>query len=339
MTFAPGPTGPRKSSRERFFEEDAVGLPNWLIDRARKLAFNVGGDLESRLNALAGEWEKTLAASDLTHSNSPIVSAIARFFAEHGPPEVRAVMERTFIGMSEEYGEDGNARASGARPEYDGHLITVNAELEYDLARAADLYSAYVQLNRVSQDAAPSEQTPAIALVMLCLDILGYRKALAPDVFDWISEERRASFDRVAGDLLVWGLAFVLGHELGHHVLGHTTGPPDPQRDERYKKELEADHFATRVLFESARAHPDYSGTSLALLAGPLVALTAMAIEQADPAVGGDTHPSAAERWARVNESARAYVHDDERIAMLRLFENVNGLILKRLELWPERWW
>jgi hypothetical protein len=338
MTFAPGRPGPGKSNRERFFDEDAVAMPNWLIDRARKLAYIVGGELEPMLNSVADEWEKQLTSSDLALSNSPIVSAIAKFFVEHGSAELRGTIKRTFIGMSEEYGEDANARARGARPGYEGHLITVNAEMEYDLARAADLYSAYVHLAGVARDAAGSEMLLAIKLVLLCLDIAGYRKPLTPDAFDWLPDDVRADFDTRAGEFLIWGMAFVLGHELGHHALGHTgAGRSEEQLLDRHQSELDADAFAVQGMFESARDLPD--GRPAWLLAGPLVALTALALEQADGVAASETHPSPAERWAKVSRAVAVLVEPDEHDALVSLFEGVNDYLMRHLETWPRKWW
>jgi hypothetical protein len=339
MTFAPE-QGPTKSSRQRFFDEDSVAKQNWLTGRARKLAFCVGGELEGILNGLADRQESDFPAPDQTQTNSPLVAPLVRFFLDHGPADVREVLERTFIGMSEEFEKPAKACAAGRHHEYTGHLITINAEMEYDLARIADVGAAYMEVLRAGRRGLAAELRLATRLLFQCVDIVGYRIGLTLDAFDWYPSDYRSDFDRQAGEFFVWGLMFVLGHELGHHVLGHTEPRSiEIEPRESQEHELAADAFAAQAIFESVNAHPDYEGFPVPMLAGPLVALTALAVEHVDGTTDRTTHPSDSRRWRNVLQASSAYLTSDELETMERLGDTINGYLQGRLQLWPSSWW
>lgn len=70
------------------------------------------------------------------------------------------------------------------------------------------------------------------------------------------------NFDKYFTDLLVYygreiyemAVAFILGHELGHHFLGHTETDNISNRDNSWDKEYEADQFGIKFALEYMRA-------------------------------------------------------------------------------------
>ena len=70
------------------------------------------------------------------------------------------------------------------------------------------------------------------------------------------------NFDKNFTDLLVYygreiyemAVAFIFGHELGHHFLGHTETDNISNRDNSWDKEYEADQFGIKFALEYMRA-------------------------------------------------------------------------------------
>jgi hypothetical protein len=62
---------------------------------------------------------------------------------------------------------------------------------------------------------------------------------------------RRACPECLTNEREEWAIMWVLGHELGHHVLGHLAAGPDAERVPQ--QELDADAFSGRLLLDCAR--------------------------------------------------------------------------------------
>ncbi len=185
-----------------------------------------------------------------------------------------------------------------------------------------------------------TEQGAAAKLLLFLLDVAGGREPLSLDKFEILSEPSRKTFDRRAGNLYLWSTAFVVGHEMGHHTLLHTSKPSGPRGTGAHQKELDADAFAVRLMLNAAAASSkDYQGHPVEVLAGPLIAMTAIALSVKDGTTGGATHPSLRTRWHNAISTIESLSSELEHSAMKVLFATINGYLQSRLRLWTSEWW
>jgi hypothetical protein len=129
--------------------------------------------------------------------------------------------------------------------------------------------------------------------------------------------EARFRADQHADDLReAWisgSLEYVLAHELGHHVLGHTTTRPKDYPESR-QREANADAFAFRVMAK-ARSNP--------LLAMPVMLLwcdlEGFSIE------GEGTHPAGVRRMRVMIAAAEQAVNADPEVAAAMQRDGTRG--------------
>jgi hypothetical protein len=129
---------------------------------------------------------------------------------------------------------------------------------------------------------------------------------------------------RQAANQLVWAMtAFVLGHEVGHVLLGHlaasgerpgqvTTveGPAEtPIVTPAHRAEFEADQFACQLLMRSTEAADGHGAAAFWARAYVALGLMFAVFESVEELAGrleletGDTHPRPSERWARIEST------------------------------------
>jgi hypothetical protein len=324
-----------KNNRERWRELDSDAMSNWIRDRSRRLGAAIGGELESVLNAETAALGEALHDADCSYSNDAVVSILMQFLIENAAGDIQAVLKQAWIGKSEEQERPPSARAYHSREGYEGYLVVINAELEYRLARVSELYSAYLLLNKVTH----AESSVTAKLLLDLLDVVGGAAPLSLQAFETLSETSRATFDRQAGDLYLWGTAFVVGHEMGHHALLHTSGPSATAGMGPHQKELDADSFAVRLMLGAAAKSNGYSGHPITLLAGPLVAMTSIALSRQDGTQAGSTHPSLQSRWRNTFATMEPLVSELEHSATSALFGTINNYLQSRLKLWTSEWW
>jgi hypothetical protein len=255
------------------------------------------------------------------------------------PAEARpALLDERNLLVADVHAPEVNAHA--LRAANGGWLILFNAGLMtfvYKLARALGTHFTFEE-DEETDEAPPLERTAE----------------LIAQVFDWYLATGiphgpdfpiRPDQMHMASLLTTQAELFVLGHELGHHVLNHTeqgtrsmlvNGLVVDALDVSKQHELEADAVGLKLTLETTNGenrpepHVAYAGIELFLQVVGMLEAYAAAPES-------DTHPSAAQRLASVRALlAQATSHHEAVSSLARAVEQMLDAIRPHV-LSPER--
>jgi hypothetical protein len=259
----------------------------------------------------------------LSNSNSIEVDLICKNIVSVAP-ELSDFLADSFVGLGIE--AEVNAFAENVGPAYSGHLIELKAGLlvwlhfflaplvsgSWFLDESVDRHLQEACEEHFIDQLKDLQQLRREHATPRQINQLSLRKF--PHEEMWLEH----TYYKQAA------LFFVVLHEIGHHILGHTSSPltlfvrgnvrdyvDEPLSDD-HRMEYEADYFAVRTLKRWLGKVAERTETKLAFaqnayLLGPVLALLSLAYEGGQPSSATRTHPSTN---ARIDRYLRYYVRE-----------------------------
>ncbi|WP_407728524.1 hypothetical protein ACJMCD_28170 (plasmid) [Priestia megaterium] len=343
----------KKSAKERFLDEYFGGVEDWDKHMAGLITADENAHfLETREKIMKEQEEfgnitNFELGREMWYSNYFFInSLILNFITDaEGDPDLINELKKIYVGVLGNFGPD--VVALNMDEEYDGYLIKMNADVDYQLTFISDLVS-YHMYGMTLNDG--RERDNLIPKMWESLSDLVDKKALLKK----IRENRQAPAPRqvdlesprlhIATDLYVAGMSFVLGHEIGHHFLKHTESngrnivakfmPPDGTFSQLHLDEFTADNFSFDLLIRGMKERND-----LTLFAPSLIVILLLALYDKTPQEPSQTHPSLRDRY--LNLLKRVSEQDEEVASKLQqIFNHVATWINVALDgHWKTEWW
>lgn len=129
-------------------------------------------------------------------------------------------------------------------------------------------------------------------------------------------------------------LAFMLAHETGHHVLGHSV-----EQIGSWDAENQADAFALRATYEYLKVAEAGPVWFLTLTGARLAIMAAHLVEQALFVTPPVTHPSAEKRWSNLTDSVSEKKALGEAVVVTAGLGQAVGLAANLRFSMPPEWW
>lgn len=140
----------------------------------------------------------------------------------------------------------------------------------------------------------------------------------------------------IATDLFEAGMSFIIGHEIGHHILKHTESDAAPER--KRLEEFEADNFGLDLVIKRMKIREKN------YLFAPLMVILMLALAEAKPDEPSEEHPPLKERYLNLLKKLSEY---DEELApklqhhflTLAAWIYDDDLFSNQKDYWDTEWW
>jgi len=132
-----------------------------------------------------------------------------------------------------------------------------------------------------------------------------------------------------AKDNMRWAVRCIIAHEIGHHLLGHTTGEGNLTFFQRRRQELQADYFAGFVIRQ-------FPGSTLENALAGLNSLDKQTYHpENDLEEDDNSYPTLAHRMESVSDGFQEWHNSPKRISM---FQKIDSLSLADLVNYGRSW-
>ncbi|PER45203.1 hypothetical protein COL26_20305 [Bacillus thuringiensis] len=239
-----------------------------------------------------------------------------------------------------------NVEAMNIDEESDGYLITMNFDIDLQMELMCELTSSY--LYSLHSNIKKGEVLDQYIYMSENLLYLVNKNAL----LEKIESERMNGQDEKEGivldakdithkehittDLLEAGMSFIIGHEIGHHILKHTESDATPDR--KRLEEFEADNFGLDLVIKGLkRREKNY-------LFAPLMVILMLALAEAKPDEPSEEHPSLKDRYLNLLSRLSEY-NKDLAQELQQNFQRLAAWIYKgpifssQKDYWDTKWW
>ncbi|MFB6367703.1 hypothetical protein ACFCP7_27450 [Paenibacillus elgii] len=330
-----------KRSKHQFFEGNENAKENFYKDFINDLiGRNSENKLGELLTTLNSKFSPVLEDAFLIYSNDPFIDIIMYRFVENADEDLKEKMQSIYIGKVQK-DDEANAVAITRDGNFEGYLIEFYFELEYILFNVGEAYSAFI-LSFFDEGNVDSN---------LMLEITAGNISCLPDqningmvLSLGIPDAQRKLYGQLAMDAFMAGTAFVIAHEIGHHMLRHTENSLQPNMNIRggninHEYEFCADEFALRLMYKrvAIESNDDFS---MEYLLGPVFVILAMALNDLNPQLPSQDHPSIADRYRNINNNMNKYVKEEEYERIIFIFECFLKMIDKYKNPWNgTKWW
>ncbi|MCU7667491.1 hypothetical protein [Bacillus thuringiensis] len=260
--------------------------------------------------------------------------------------ELVAELQKVYIGYIDTPGM--TAEAMNMDEESYGYLITMNFDIELQMELMCNLTSSYLyslNLHSIENNKEEFEQYRDMEENLWYLvdknALLDKRKSermdgqdkkerIVQDVKDITPKED------IATDLFEAGMSFIIGHEIGHHVLKHTESDATPER--KRLEEFDADEFGLNLVIKRLKSREKK------YLFAPLMVILMLALAEAKPDEPSEEHPSPKERYFNLLNKLSEY---DEELAqeLQHHFQTLaawiydDTLFSNQKDYWNTEWW
>lgn len=342
----------KKSSKKRFLDSFIGAVEDWdknlgesitndenshpnEIERAKKI-LKEQEDFGNAINLGLGR--------EMWYSNDFFINSLILNFITDAEDDLVNELKKVYVGM---LGISGvNAVAINMDEEFEGYLINMHFYMDIQLTLFSDLVSYFIYGMQISDDRERVSLLPEMAEKLL---LLTDQNALLEKAKADIQEQDVVLVDpnsprlHIAKDLLVAGMSFVLGHEIGHHFLKHTESngrnivskfiPKDVTFNQFYLDEFAADSFGFDLLIRGMKERNDNT------LLAPLIVILMLALYDKTPEEPSQEHPSLRARY--LNLLSRMSEHNEEvSLGHQRIFNDLATWINGTLGgYWKIEWW
>jgi len=349
----------KKSSEFRFFNENLNAPKNWdeymanqaliyeklLASDEQKPFFNNASKYLKIIDRINNEIENENGFSeDLWYSNDFLINRIMLFFIDNVDEITREELRKVYIGKLDK--EELNAIAFNISEEFEGYLITINFSLDIKLSIIAEVFTTYMHFK--SHEVKNLFGKMLVNFILLLSDISKFNPKYSED----LPNKYREGYSEMSYKLYYGATAFLVAHELGHHLLKHTEVrdkgimldyiPNIKSYNINHAYEFAADSFAIDLMLKDKR----YEGReqserkiSLDYLTSPLYVILSLAVETNDPTLASDTHPSLKDRYLNMISKIKEYCTDQEALILEGIFEQIANLIKITNKNWNKNWW
>ncbi|MGG2196511.1 hypothetical protein [Paenibacillus validus] len=302
------------------------------------------------------EFEAQLMSDTLQYSNDTRCDIIMNNVIKCSEiTEITLALEQTFIGFIDQ-SDFNNARAK--QRYHDGScLVIIGRNIILDLIHISEIITLrYIQMFQlvpsVSDTLLNEWRSKLILKRTLSFDAEGFELSL-------IQNDPEEYFIGISAAILDAAIAFIIGHECGHHFLNHTKNPYSdsefaqfmksdwknslPQLSDRHIKEFEADIFASFFTFkfiEDIRIRSCIPQFDFAQEAGFIVAAIHLFLNKSDPTMETLDHPSPFYRYKLIMTNLKSLYGPDKSEEMKTLVTWIceeSGFA--DTQKWERQWW
>ncbi|MGV2967154.1 hypothetical protein [Paenibacillus sp. AGC30] len=255
-------------------------------------------------------------------------------------------LRKVWVGVTDK--RNPNAMAMNVDGEFEGYLITMNIGMDIDLHLVSLIVSQYLWSMEIDDKSERAKLATEMMDLFLCL--------IDDDYFlehiDNFLNESHSDIDlasrrmEIGSQLFEGGMKFVLGHEIGHHILSHTASdgrnivskfkPDSLTYNALQLDEFAADNFGFDLLVRSMKKE-----INVYFLFAPLMVILLLAMRDKCPEQSSPEHPSLRDRYlnllskvSEVNEGIANKFQEilNEIASWIRDYYNELGH-------WKTEWW
>ncbi|PEC68249.1 hypothetical protein CON62_07165 [Bacillus toyonensis] len=281
------------------------------------------------------------------YSNDFFINSLVLKFlsnAEDKDDKLFEELKKVYIGYM---GTPGmTVEAMNMDEESDGYLITMNFDIDLQTELMCKLTSSYLySLHPTVKNGELWDQYTDMAENLLYLvnknalsDKLESERMNGQDKKDGMVLDAKdiTHKEHIAADLLEAGMSFIIGHEIGHHILKHTESDASPER--KRLEEFEADNFGLDLVIKGMKIRKKN------YLFAPLMVILMLALAEAKPDEPSEEHPSLKDRYLNLLSKLSEY---DKELAqeLQQNFQWLAAWIYKtpifsnQKNYWDTEWW
>lgn len=325
----------------RFFEDNPKIDGNWLKQFIEDAIKNSPDDLKVILEEEYNKNQEMIEELELWYSNDYLIHLIMSQFIDEADEITRNQLKEVFIGKI--YSDEVNATAHEIDPDYKGYLITFNFEFEYQLFNLSEVIASEI-LFCTSKD---EESKNLIGVLLLSnIEALPNQNESGMYIQSMLPEQMRQTYNNLSMYAYLGATAFVLGHEIGHHFLKHTNKPNNsitPFRNYHirggninHEYEFAADEYALSLMLKGNKEE----SRKFEYLAGPVIAIITLALEEQSPDKSNNSHPSLKDRYINIKNKIQDYCSEEEYETLFILIERIIQYIHEAVDPWNNNeWW
>lgn len=330
---------------EEFREKENVDLDN-ISNFVINNSFHGFEDIEKVANAVILELE----IEKLVYSNKYECNTIIEKVLEYTNDQfLKHILENIFIGFLENPNTNYYIKALTYEKFQDNScLVIFNKKLYENLMALSNIFSSKYLSNRLFDKVNIQEITRDIYSTSKINLQLYNDKELGEILYYSATKEYEDEFIKKSNEILEVGLAFIIGHEIGHHYYNHFEGLQKEKNflgneeiskkilelNQKQKKELIADFFAIRFAVNFLDCYYP-SNVQEHQITGLLIPFICMGINANDVMQNSEEHPSTQLRLILSEKVMTEYIK----------LEGINNAkkdidwLLNELCLWENKWW
>lgn len=337
----------KESVKKRFLSEYSGAVEDWdkhLLEFAKEEQKN---GFREHLDQQEEHGNRTNygLGRDLWYSNEYYIHCQIKDLVNYAEDDniLYEELRKVWVGLTDE--RNPNAMAMNVDEEFEGYLITINIGLDLDLSLISIIVAHYLCAMQIDDQSERNKQAPEMADLFLSLINDSYFVEIAEDLKE---SEMNATPQRmeIASHLFEGCMKFVLGHEIGHHLLSHTASdgrnivskfkPVSLTHNAMQIDEFAADNFGFDLLMRGMKKE-----INAHRLFAPLVVILLLAIRDKYPEQSTPEHPSLRDRYLNLLSKISEV---DEGIAneFRRILNDLNSWIrdfYTELGYWKTDWW
>ncbi|KAA9023560.1 M48 family metalloprotease [Niallia endozanthoxylica] len=326
---------------DQFFEDNPNNDRNWL----KKFTEDTLNDVpENVKDVIIKEFEvqqDLIEELDLWYSNDVFIHLLMSKFIDEADELTRNELKEVYIGKK--YSDEANATAHNLDPSYKGYLISFNFELEYQLFNLSEVFAAEILLCITHENIM---KNLIATLLVSNIKALPNQSNVGMQVQKLLPEQLLKQYSDLSIYAYLGATAFIVAHEIGHHFLKHTDQNKDsilPFRSNNirggninHEYEFAADEYALSLMLKSN----EEGGFKIEYLAGPLIAILTLALEDECLDKSSDTHPSLKDRFFNIKDKIKSYCSEEEYETLFALTDRIINYIHEIKNPWNgNKWW
>ena len=352
----------KKYPKDQFFDENLNAQRNWdeyILKTAKEEAqkdphphLPIDQFIEDNTipSFSTEEEEEEDFTTELWYSNDSFLNTIMLHFIDNVDEKTSHELRKFFIGKLGPQ-KSPNAEARNRKPEIDeGYLITYNFTLDFGISRLTEVYASYIHYKGHIGEYKKQLGELLLNNYMMLFNLEKFNPAYKRNLPVHIQEQyNESSYKHYFG-----ATAFVVAHEIGHHLLKHTVVKEDSMMitykndfidmigtniDHEY--EFAADDFAVDFFLKDKRyeLYNKERKIDLNYLTSPLYVMLALALDTNDPtAVDGD-HPPIRDRYLKLLSKLSNYCTEGEIKLLKEIFRDIVQGIQDMYKPWIKVWW
>ncbi|OMF06413.1 hypothetical protein MHI48_20985 [Paenibacillus sp. FSL H7-0942] len=296
-------------------------------------------DAETAVRKRLNEVGEILLERYPVFSNDTLVDDIICTFIENADQETKSKLKQIYFGKKLTT-DDANAIAHNSDPNYDGLLITSNLRFDTVLMLLSDIFAALCTL-RVHIDDDLSLSRLLVMKLRALVDLNEISIGLETQL---PNKKHRDYFQFVYWKTFGSAQTFVVGHEVAHHLLNHTSGSEPwkfsgfPSQNIYHDSEFSADDLALDLMFNVGIDYKEID-IDFDCLMGPIINMILISMQAIDPTEPSEQHPAPLDRLKRIldysKETFSTMQYDLIRSNTRELLELINAIN----HFWDKRWW
>ncbi|MCU5256281.1 hypothetical protein OCD90_10915 [Bacillus pacificus] len=284
---------------------------------------------------------------ELWYSNEFFINSLVLKFLDNAEGKDEKLFEelkKVYIGYM---GKPGmTAEAMKMVEESDDYLITMNFDIDLQMQlmckfTSSYLYSVHSNIKKeevVKQYIDMSENLLYLVNKNALLEKIESERMNGQDEKEGMVLDAKdiTHKEHIATDLFEAGMSFIIGHEIGHHILKHTESDATPDR--KRLEEFDADNFGLDLVIKGLKIREKN------YLFAPLMVILMLALAEAKPDEPSEEHPSLRDRYHNLLNKLSEY-NKELAQELQQIFQFLAEWIYKssifsnEKDYWDTEWW